>query len=61
MEEEPLWNEDQSQKNNGGSNSACGHTHILRGQSLALRTLPVIVSNGNKHVMVNAFLDDGST
>jgi DNA-binding transcriptional regulator YiaG len=30
-------------------------------QYIALRTIPVIVSNGNKNIQINALLDDGST
>ncbi|XP_071950851.1 uncharacterized protein [Antedon mediterranea] len=36
-------------------------TLLSKNQSIALRTIPIIVSNGKKRIEVNALLDDGST
>ena len=44
----------------GDEKNEATHTSSTN-QRIALRTLPVIVSNGSKEIKINALLDDGST
>ncbi|KAJ8028618.1 hypothetical protein HOLleu_30912 [Holothuria leucospilota] len=43
------------------NNSTYTGTYMSKGNEIALRTVPVIISNGSKEVKVNALLDDGSS
>ena len=54
-------NEANFNESNARSHSTRNQVSKDRGEFIALRTVPVVLKNGNREVKVNALLDDGST